>query len=433
MPQQLARLLRRMMVALMLLTVLLLMWQHWGMTRVIRFDAENNAGIFFPIDDRPLGGKSLATVTRESDAMVLSCALDGQAYAWPFCEASVRIATAPKGIDLSGLNEMHLDLGLSSPKGRKIRIYLRNYEPEFSTLDDPLSLKVNEVEIDVPENGQLTIPLRYFRVASWWLIQKNIPFMHSDMKLNNVSHLEIITPNAVVTGDYQISMNAIEFRGKWINLTQLLAGIVVVWLLFGMVWLILELVIYRQQVYAKRLQMAELKNINRALEIQAENLSYQVRFDSLTGALNREGLRDFLLQRWQGDRLSEAGMSLLFVDLDYFKKINDQFGHAVGDQVLQLFSQILKSEIRQSDALVRWGGEEFLIVCPYTPLDAAARLADKLRLAIEQADWPNGIALTCSCGVATRNPAEGFSALIERADAALYRAKAAGRNRVEVG
>ncbi|WP_182075409.1 GGDEF domain-containing protein [Deefgea sp. CFH1-16] len=433
MPQRLVRLLRRIMVALMLLSVVLLMWQHWGMTRVIRFDAENDAGIFFPIDDRPLGGKTVSSVTRQGDAMLLSCALDAQAYAWPFCEASVRIAIAPDGIDLSGLDEMHLDLGLSSPKGRKIRIYLRNYEPEFSTLSEPLSLKVNEVEVDVPENGQLTIPLRYFRVASWWLVDQKIPFVHSDMKLNNVSHLEIITPNAVVTGEYKIAIKAIEFRGKWLNLTQLLAGIVIVWLVFGMAWLFLELVIYRQQIHAKRLQMTELKNINRALAIQAETLSYQVRFDSLTGALNREGLRDFLLQQWQGDSPNEAGMSLLFADLDFFKRINDDFGHAMGDAVLQQFTQVLRQEIRQSDALVRWGGEEFLIVCPRTPLDAAARLADKLRQSIAQVAWPNGIQLTCSCGVATRNEGEAFSALIERADAALYRAKAAGRNRVEVG
>jgi diguanylate cyclase (GGDEF)-like protein len=158
-----------------------------------------------------------------------------------------------------------------------------------------------------------------------------------------------------------------------------------------------------------------------------------VLLDPLTGALNREGLRDFLLQQWQGEMPTSAGMSVLFADLDHFKRINDNYGHAIGDEVLKQFALLVKGEIRKSDGLVRWGGEEFLVVCPATQLPEAAKLAEKLRASVANTAWPNHILVTCSCGVATREEGEEFSSLIKRADDALYQAKHAGRNRVELG
>jgi diguanylate cyclase (GGDEF)-like protein len=101
----------------------------------------------------------------------------------------------------------------------------------------------------------------------------------------------------------------------------------------------------------------------------------------------------------------------------------------VGDQVLQQFAFSVDSLIRKSDYLIRWGGEEFVVICPGTPLESAERLAEKIRRTLESSSWPMDIPLTASLGVTTLG-AEPISASLKRADTALYAAKGRGRNRV---
>ncbi|MGL6042085.1 MAG: GGDEF domain-containing protein [Deefgea sp.] len=424
--------LRITMIILMLLSVGLLLWQHFGMTRILRIDPQTSYHIK-SIDDRTQGGASVGTFAKNKEALQLQCDLKKNQYQWPFCEMSIEFSKTEQGIDLSQFDRIVFDMDLRGPEFKKVRIYLRNFESDISKLDDPLSPKVNELEFAPSTDAPFSVPLKYFRVASWWIEEKNIPVFSSDMRLDNVTQIEIATPGNVQAGLHQIELKSLEFHGKWLSLTQVLMTIVMAWLIFCFVWLLMELLAYRERDHVKRAKMNELETINRVLEIQAEVLSNKIQLDPLTGALNREGLRDFLLQQWQGEMPTSAGMSVLFADLDHFKRINDNYGHAVGDDVLRQFAHLVQSEIRQSDGLVRWGGEEFLIVCPNTQLDQAARLAEKLRASVANAQWPSSIMLTCSCGVATRAQGEEFSSLIARADAALYKAKDNGRNRVELG
>ena len=423
--------LRIAMAFLLLLSVTLLLWQHFGMKRILRLDGTTlhvNA-----IDDRAQGGVSVGTLTRKNNSLQLECELKKEKYEWPFCEVSFALSKTAEGIDLSKFDRIVFNANLTGPNFKKVRVYLRNFEPEISKLDDPLSLKVNELELALPSGKEFEVPLKYFRVASWWVEEKNVPIFSTDMRLDNVTQIEIATPGVVEMGMHRMEIHSIEFHGKWISLTQLLLGIVIAWLALCFAWLVMELLAYRERFNLKRAQMSELETINKVLEIQAEVLSNKVLFDQLTGAMNREGLRDFLLQQWDSDMPSGAGMSVLFADLDHFKDVNDLHGHAIGDEVLKQFALLVKSEIRQSDGLVRWGGEEFLIICPNTPLPQAAKLAEKLRTTVANAPWRNDSCVTCSCGVATRQEGEEFSSLIARADAALYRAKASGRNKVELG
>ncbi|MBM5571463.1 MULTISPECIES: GGDEF domain-containing protein [Deefgea] len=424
--------LRIAMVILMLLSMGLLIWQHFGMSRVLRIDTQTPYQIT-ALDDRSQGGASVAKFARNQGALQLQCDLQKNQYEWPFCEMSIALSNTAQGVDLSKFDRVVFDMDLRGPEFKKVRVYLRNFEADISKLDDPLSSKVNELEFAPPKGEAFSVPLKYFRVASWWVDDRDVPIFSSDMRLDNVTQIEIATPGKVQTGLHQIEMRALEFHGKWLSLTQVLTLIVAAWLIFCFVWLFMELLAYRERDQTKRARMHELETINRVLEIQAEVLSNKIQLDPLTGALNREGLRDFLLQQWQGEMPMSAGMSVLFADLDHFKRVNDHYGHAVGDTVLRQFAQLVLSEIRSSDALVRWGGEEFLVVCPNTDLAQAAKLAEKLRASVANAAWPDSMTVTCSCGVAMRAQGEEFSSLIERADAALYRAKDNGRNRVELG
>ena len=158
-------------------------------------------------------------------------------------------------------------------------------------------------------------------------------------------------------------------------------------------------------------------------------LGQQAKTDELTGALNRRGL----LQRLEDEHASalqgKTRYALMMVDVDHFKAINDQHGHAQGDQVLQAVSASLRAALRSDDLVGRWGGEEFCVLLPRTQLHDAEPLAQ--RVADRVAASGTGIRVTVSIGVSEYGPADpDLRAVIRRADDALYRAKETGRNRV---
>jgi len=155
--------------------------------------------------------------------------------------------------------------------------------------------------------------------------------------------------------------------------------------------------------------------------------------DTLTGLLNRRGFFDAAASLMARNRRSRAPVSVLAFDLDHFKSINDRYGHAVGDAVLQLFAKVVGQTMRASDVIGRLGGEEFVALLPGT-LGDAARAAERVRSAFAAAYIVrNGqhIAATVSIGVASGAPSTAIDHLIAGADAALYRAKTNGRDRVE--
>lgn len=168
-----------------------------------------------------------------------------------------------------------------------------------------------------------------------------------------------------------------------------------------------------------------LKN-KKILESKTEVLESKVKYDSLTGVYSRDffedGFKDFVQHR--------DDLSLILVDIDHFKAINDKYGHLIGDRVLQAVAELISSSVRKQDLLARWGGEEFAILCPDTSLDSAKTLAEKLRLSIESEDFEHIKTLSCSFGVSHHLQNESLSSLFERADKAMYLSKETGRNKV---
>jgi diguanylate cyclase (GGDEF)-like protein len=153
--------------------------------------------------------------------------------------------------------------------------------------------------------------------------------------------------------------------------------------------------------------------------------------DALTGLFNRRRLdQAFDYELVRASRYN-VPLSVIIADIDRFKSINDTHGHQTGDQVLQKIADILRHGVRTVDTVGRWGGEEFLIICPETDLEGARALAEKLRGLIEEATFPAVGRNTTSFGIADYHVDETLKDLVARADAALYRAKVGGRNRVE--
>ena len=176
------------------------------------------------------------------------------------------------------------------------------------------------------------------------------------------------------------------------------------------------------------LQTEQLQQVNALLKHQALT-------DSLTGLANRRALHEQLSLEWKRGVRNSDGLSLVMMDLDFFKKYNDTYGHQAGDTVLQQTGALLRFQTRGHDFVARYGGEEIAIILPSTSLEGALILTERFREAVESAPWPSR-AITASFGVACVAPREdldadtGMTDLIARADAALYRAKALGRNRV---
>jgi len=153
----------------------------------------------------------------------------------------------------------------------------------------------------------------------------------------------------------------------------------------------------------------------------------EVRTDPLTGVNNRRGLEDTLETSFALLERYDTPFSLLILDLDHFKAINDERGHLYGDSVLKSVANLLSDNVRETDTLCRYGGEEFVIVLPHTDIDGACIFAERLRSRIQ-----NTLKITVSVGVAKAQTEDKQTTLLGRADAALYGAKAAGRNLVYV-
>lgn len=178
--------------------------------------------------------------------------------------------------------------------------------------------------------------------------------------------------------------------------------------------------------------------VNRHVAIQVHNgidygLIWQGGTDKLTGLFNRQKLDVKLEMEFLRARRSGAPLSVIILDLDHFKNVNDTWGHQVGDQVLVCTAQLLTARLRQTDCAGRWGGEEFMVICPDTDLEGARALAETLRQAITAQTFPTAGHQTASFGVACCTVGDQVKTLVSRADQALYEAKHLGRNRVEAG
>ena len=153
--------------------------------------------------------------------------------------------------------------------------------------------------------------------------------------------------------------------------------------------------------------------------------------DSLTGIANRREFSTILAREVELAKRYGTPVSLAMYDLDYFKLVNDTFGHDAGDHVLQAVTSLVKENIRAPDIVARWGGEEFMLLMPQSDMGAASNVAEKLRLAIAEHDFDKVGKLTVSFGVTAFESGDDKNSLLKRVDDALYRAKEHGRNRVE--
>lgn len=178
-------------------------------------------------------------------------------------------------------------------------------------------------------------------------------------------------------------------------------------------------------------QVIELNRDKEHLIHLLEEKSARLRQDPLTGIPNRLAYEEQLQQEFQRWKRFGNPLTFLIWDIDHFKKINDYYGHAIGDEVLRMVAQQINSRLRSTDFLARYGGEEFIMLLPGADVKAAQPLADQIRLHIAECKFRQGnihIPVTISCGLSSFQPGDGLQSVFKRADQALYQAKSAGRN-----
>jgi diguanylate cyclase (GGDEF)-like protein len=175
---------------------------------------------------------------------------------------------------------------------------------------------------------------------------------------------------------------------------------------------------------------ASLKHIQRFSTVKKEAI-----YDTLTSLFNRRHFEERLSAETQKAFESESNLSMIMVDIDHFKKVNDTFGHDGGDKVLREIASLLKNSVRQHDTVARYGGEEFVLLLPGAPLDPTNMVAERIRRSVENTSFDMGqtqIHITISLGISNFpiHRMKSKEELVKMADLALYEAKEGGRNRV---
>jgi len=192
-------------------------------------------------------------------------------------------------------------------------------------------------------------------------------------------------------------------------------------------------IVYNKWVDFIKEQGDKISKINEELLSKTTKLEEKASYDFLTKIYNRQKFDTFLeYEIVKTNRYENQVFSILLIDIDFFKKVNDTFGHLVGDTILKEIAKILTVCSRDSDVVARWGGEEFIMLLPQTNIEQASIVAEKLRATVEKHSFDCVPNLTCSIGVGQFHKNETKEGIFKKVDEALYKAKQKGRNRIEL-
>ena len=410
---------------LFVVTLVLVTWQYFGMpTRLDVFPGIGGSMTVEEHSDAVDGGISITRIMQDDESVGFDCQIV-RSQTFAFCGINIPLVESGKaGIDLSHFDRMQIEFDIRSEEKDTLLIYLMNDE---AARDGTQVWKAN-LRAVYPTQGANTyqLPVQQFFVPSWWLFKN--PNADSNPRLDSVTHVQVTTGDNTTERQTSVRITRLVLHGKLIAADNLYFGLLLAWLSLFLVRLLSRIRHQSERLKESHRVNKELSSLNQFLSIQKDQYESMAKRDDLTGALNRAGAREaleaLLRQNYSGQQ-QEA--SLLSIDIDHFKQINDRFGHDVGDDVLKQLTTLIDQHTRAKDRFVRWGGEEFVLICPETQIEHAARLAETLRVKIEQHEFIQGQTITCSFGV-TELHANQFQESFKRADEALYEAKNAGRN-----
>lgn len=314
----------------------------------------------------------------------------------------------------------------------KLRFFARNYSRDYTVGTDPNSSKYNAIFLSTHDvNEPVTLDISEFVVSEWWLMSYHIPREQSFPELNSVVNLGIDFSDSMTVGNHDVKINKIEFIGEWVSRETWYLSIIALWLLGVFVSTVRKLTLLRNQKFQHEQVILKLNEHNRNLVSESDRFRKLSTVDTLTETYNRFGIDQIVSALLENETASDKPVfSIILCDIDYFKRVNDRRGHDAGDRVLQKVARIISRNIRDIDHVGRWGGEEFVVILPFTSHHFALAMAEKIRIsasiAIFEPDDP--LVVTLSSGVSTLFGNESFADVFKRTDDALYTAKTSGRN-----
>lgn len=335
-----------------------------------------------------------------------------------------------RGIDMSDYSGLQIKIKYVGDAPR-FRIFLRDFNPRFDNVKEPnLSAKFMSVVIRTSDlAGPAFIKMSEFSVGEWWIRDFDVPRAHSAPEFNNVTALGI---DFIFPGKNELVIESVELVGEWVKKETLYFSIIVIWMTLILWEGIFKVYKLYQESKRSSQHIDRLISDYKNLEIEKKNFEVLSTTDVLTGVMNRAGVQQFMAKLFDGD-MGKNNIGLMLFDIDHFKQVNDLRGHDAGDRVLQGVAKLIAQTTRQTDVFGRWGGEEFILICPHLPVDRLIAFAEKVRITVnefvfEQETKP--LQISISIGATLAQGDESFDAILKRADLALYEAKNRGRNRV---
>ena len=351
----------------------------------------------------------------------------------PLIELNYVIATKNSELYIDDFQEV-LDKKFVSVKGDSVNTHLRTTYPNIKLVEANSILEALQMVSNKKVYGYidttLTIGHAIIKHGVHDLkITGEIDWVSKQSVATSISNpiLHLIMQKAVDTIDKNKKN---EIMNKIVNV-KYENGIdyTLVWMILSISVVLAFLFLYWNRKITTSNQL--LQNANQIIEIKNKELEYLAGTDKLTRLSNRHKLDEVLIHEFNRANRFDSTFGIIFVDIDYFKKVNDTYGHQIGDVVLKEFSNILKSHLRKTDTIGRWGGEEFMIICSEIDKNGIERLSELLKEQILSYQFSIDTPITASFGISLYQSGEEINQLIKRADDALYNAKKNGRNRVE--
>lgn len=403
--------------AFKILMTIILLFSFYSINSTKELNLLNQNYTSSAFSDKKHNGKSTSWVSKNNKYSV-NCELK-EGFPTPFCGLAINIKKDfTKGIDLSGYKHLEINLVFDNPENSNNapRVYLRNYNEKYSSENPDSMMKFNGVQLNGYISGDtVKIDLDKFQVASWWIERYSIPVKYAGAEMNNVSILQFENGMNAELGDYFIIVKEAKLTGYYVEEVLFIYFLVFLWFLSSLIFVV--------NIYFKeRERSIKLNNLNEKI-IEKSNK------DELTGLYNRHAIKSLINDEESIFNKSEV-VSCVYIDIDYFKNVNDTYGHAMGDKVLKDLSKLVSKNIRKTDYFSRWGGEEFALFCLDSTKEDTEKLVRCLRCKINNYKFSHGQKMTCSFGIAEIHKGEAFMSAFDRADKALYEAKNTGRDKI---
>lgn len=335
----------------------------------------------------------------------------------PYCGLTVYIGGAGEATQYSQYQRMELKINYKG-NNQRLRLKMHNYDP-VNRKSNRETLKGMDITF-IPEDISAPIVIRDYA----WIASEESQF--TDNQLDIV--VDLAAP--IAEGEHYIQLEYADLYKPLMSAEAWYLSIAILWLCSNLIFISRHLMLQERRIRNDSRRLSTLANFSDGLQRESEHYKLLSGTDPLTGALNRNGFAQEMSQR-ANNELFESNTALMIIDLDHFKRINDRYGHDAGDIVLREAAKIIQSNTRAGDPLVRWGGEEFVLICENVSVQQALLIAEKIRAAVEEliiSHEDKTIAVTVSIGIGVVESQEQFENLFRRTDKALYRAKQLGRN-----